>query len=396
MVLGVCRRLLASPHDVDDAFRATFLILVRRARALRDRQRLGPWLHGVAYRVAVRARSEAARRRALEQSAARAEIDSLTQAPDRVVVREEECAAVDEEIAQLPARQRCVIVLVDLEGQTQSEAARRLGWSENAVRGRLARARASLRKRLLRRGVAPGVLPAAGPLVEQGLAPLVPTALLEATNRAGMATLLAGRAAPSATTVISASVALLARSVLRAMTVAKVASLATAFLVIAAGVFVMGLIRPGLSATRPEQYKPSAASESTTVVQKSDVDQLELRLVSRTDKQPIAGASIDVSCWDDAGPRGIEGKTDAQGSCKIALPSSVSSLTFFAAKDGFVPTADSWSESKPRQGSPLTFVRELEPGLPIGGLVKDDKGETVAGAEVTVAIGRGGAGGRRH
>ena len=64
MVLGVCRRLLASPHDVDDAFQATFLVLVQRARTLGDRHRLGPWLHGVAYRVAARARSDAARRRA--------------------------------------------------------------------------------------------------------------------------------------------------------------------------------------------------------------------------------------------------------------------------------------------------------------------------------------------
>ncbi len=123
MVLCVCRRLLASPHDIEDAFQATFLILVRKARALRDRHRLGPWLHGVAYRVAVRLRSDAARRRALEHSGARPESDASAQAADRLVIREEQCDAVDEEIAHLPALPRCVIVLVDLEGQTQSEAA---------------------------------------------------------------------------------------------------------------------------------------------------------------------------------------------------------------------------------------------------------------------------------
>ena len=62
MVLGVCRHVLASPHDVEDAFQATFLILVRKVRGLRDRHHLGPWLHAVAYRVAARARSDAARR----------------------------------------------------------------------------------------------------------------------------------------------------------------------------------------------------------------------------------------------------------------------------------------------------------------------------------------------
>jgi RNA polymerase sigma factor (sigma-70 family) len=391
MVLGVCRRLLASPHDVDDAFQATFLILVRKARALRDGHRLGPWLHGVAYRVAVRARSDAARRRALEQSAARAEIDGLNQAPDWVVVREEQCAAVDEEIADLPARQRCVIVLVDLEGETQSEAARRLGWSENAVRGRLARARASLRKRLLRRGVAPGLLPVAAPVLEQVMAPVVPAALLEATNRAGMATLLAGRAAPSATTVISASVASLARSVMRAMTVSKVASLATAFLAIAAGVVMLGLVRPGLSATRTGQQKPgpAPASESKAAVQKSDVRRLELRVVSRSDKKPIAGAAIDVSYWDDEAPHELERMTDALGSCRIELPLGVSSLTIYVGKDGFVPIQDYWPEKKTRQGVPLILVQELEPGLPIGGFVKDEQGQPVAGAEVMVGIKRG-------
>ena len=85
----------------------------------------------------------------------------------------------------------------------------------------------------------------------------------------------------------------------------------------------------------------------------------------------------------------IEGTTDAQGSCKIELPVIVSSVTFFAAKDGFVPIADSWSESKLRQGLPSTLVQELEPGFPIGGLVRNDKGEPVAGAKVTIAIGRG-------
>ena len=57
MVLGVCRRFLVDPLDVEDAFQATFLVLVRRAGSLRDRDRLAPWLFGVARRVAIRARA---------------------------------------------------------------------------------------------------------------------------------------------------------------------------------------------------------------------------------------------------------------------------------------------------------------------------------------------------
>jgi RNA polymerase sigma factor (sigma-70 family) len=147
MVLGVCRRRLGSQHDVDDAFQATFLILIRKARALRDYHRLGPWLHGVAYRVAARARADAARRHSLEASAARAESDAAAQAPDGLAHRAEICAVIDEEIARLPTAHRTAIVLCDLQGQTQHDAARLLGWSEGALRGRLARARQKLRDR---------------------------------------------------------------------------------------------------------------------------------------------------------------------------------------------------------------------------------------------------------
>ncbi len=391
MVLGVCRRLLASPHDVEDAFQATFLILVRKARGLRDRHRLGPWLHGVAYRVAVRARADAARRRALEKLRARQECDGSVQTPDRLIALEDQCLTVDEEIAHLPAKQRAVIVLVDLEGQTQSEAARRLGWSEGSVRGRLARARSALRERLLRRGVAPCLLPGSGSLLEQLVAPSVPAALLEATNRAGVATLLAGRAAPSATTVISASVATLVHSVIRAMTVSKVASLATAFMAIAAGIFVLGLLRTGLSATPAEQQKQAAApaADLNTVVVKPGRHELDLLVVSRSAKQPVAGATVAASYWENDSSHTLKRSTDETGHCKIDLPPGVSSLMIWIAKDGFVASQESWPENKIRQGLPLTLTHELATGSPIGGLVTDEEGRPVAGAMVSVAISRG-------
>jgi RNA polymerase sigma factor (sigma-70 family) len=390
MVLGVCRRLLANPHDVDDAFQATFLILVRRARALGDRHRLGPWLHGVAYRVAARARSDAARRRALEQSAAKPECGTVAEAPDRLVARNEQCVVVDQEIAQLPAAQRSVIVLVDLEGQSQRSAARRLGWSEDAVRGRLARARAALRKRLIRRGVAPAVLPLAGPALEHALPPVVSPALLESTTRAGIATLLAGRAAPSATTVISASALALARNVTRAMTVSRAALLALAFLTIAAGIVMIGLVRAGVSASVVEQQKPAAAPaiERSQTAEKSHSQSLEVRLVSRSSKQPIAGAAVDVSFWRDSSQHEQSGSTDVQGSCRFELPHDITSLSIFAAKDGFVPIRIDWPQDKVSQGLPPTCVRELEPGFPMGGFVKDEEGQPVADAEVRVALDR--------
>ena len=149
MVFAVCRRALRDPHDVEDAFQATFLVFVRRAGSIRDGEGVGPWLHGVARRVATRARATAARRRARERS----DIDVEHAAPGVDPDREELTAVVDEEIGRLPERYRRAIVLCDLEGCTQPEAAGRLGWSEGSLRGRLTRGRAMLRSRLRRRGL---------------------------------------------------------------------------------------------------------------------------------------------------------------------------------------------------------------------------------------------------
>ena len=145
MVLGVCRNLLGSSDDAEDAFQATFLVLVRQARSIRKRDSLGPWLHGVARRVSLRARRDEARRRAREKIGFRVVGGS---GPDESLA-----ATLHDEIARLPEKYRTPIVLCDLEGQTHAEAARRLDWPIGTVSGRLSRARAILRTRIARRGL---------------------------------------------------------------------------------------------------------------------------------------------------------------------------------------------------------------------------------------------------
>ena len=131
MVLGVCRRALRDPHDVEDAFQATFLILVEKASQIRDAEGLGPWLHGVARRVATRAERRQHRRpEPLAVDPAAPVVD-----PDH----SESWRIVDDEIGRLPDRYRRPVILCDLEGLTQAEAARQLDWTEGTVRGRLAR-----------------------------------------------------------------------------------------------------------------------------------------------------------------------------------------------------------------------------------------------------------------
>ena len=154
MVLGVCRRILRDSHAADDSFQVTFLVLARRAAAIRKRESLGPWLHGVARRVALRARVAAMVRRERE---ARAAIDPSAAEPE---ADEPDIGPVlHAEIDRLPEKYRVPIIACYLQGRTIDEASRQLGWPVGTVGGRLARARDRLRDRLIRRGLfSPAVL----------------------------------------------------------------------------------------------------------------------------------------------------------------------------------------------------------------------------------------------
>ncbi len=167
MVLSVCRRALGVTPDADDAFQATFLILIRRARALGPRDAIGPWLYGVARRVAARARDQAARRRRREPVTLDRDVEGRPQSSSEPDVSE----ILDQELNRLPARYRSPMVLCYLEGRTHEEAARDLGWPVGTVKGRLARAREILRDRLTRRGLEPmsGVVLAARSLDLRGI-----------------------------------------------------------------------------------------------------------------------------------------------------------------------------------------------------------------------------------
>ena len=154
MVLKVCRRMLPTRADAEDAFQAVFLVLARKAGSLREAESLGPWLHGVTVRTAQEARRRAARRRSLEQRATAARPLSYEPlgAGDDEILR-----VLDEEIARLPLRYREPILACELEGASRQDAALRLGLPEGTLSSRLARGRALLRHRLTRRGIAPGL-----------------------------------------------------------------------------------------------------------------------------------------------------------------------------------------------------------------------------------------------
>jgi RND family efflux transporter MFP subunit len=238
LVLGVCRRVLGDLHDAEDAFQATFLALARKAGAIRRREALAAWLHRVAWRVALTARSGRARRAAREGP-----LDAGTISPPAgggpTPEQRDLRAAVDEEVNRLPARLRAPVVLCYFQGRTVAEAARQLGCPRGTLASRLARARRRLRTRLARRGLALMALSAAAS------AGTASGGLVRRTARDALC-YAAGGAARSE---VRPPVAALAEEVLKAMSYRKL-TLVAATVVAFAGALLFGGVLAVRSGTR--------------------------------------------------------------------------------------------------------------------------------------------------
>jgi RNA polymerase sigma factor (sigma-70 family) len=277
MVLGVCRRILRDEHDVEDAFQATFLVLVRRAAAIRRRDLLGHWLHGVAHRVAVRSRAQSARRHVHEP----ATLDAVENAAAVAPKYDPHCELrdiLDDELGRLPASLRSPVVLCYLEGMTHDEAARRLRWPVGTVRSRMARARDLLRRRLAKRGVM-----ADGAAITTALArQVVPPELIDSTVNASLAFASAKMTAAGAASTAAAS---LARGALHTMTLSKLGILGAtglAAILVIGTVQTLGRQESGKGGTA--QPLPGATKEQAAAVTQQDArTSALLRSVDRLD-----------------------------------------------------------------------------------------------------------------
>jgi RNA polymerase sigma factor (sigma-70 family) len=224
MVLVVCRRVLRDWHDAEDAFQATFLILVRKARAIGRPELLANWLYGVAYRTALKAKAKAFRRGERERQGAQMRIADLCAEEPTDDLE----GLLDEELQRLPDKYRAPLVLCYLEGKTNEQAARELGWPAGSISGRLARGREMLRNRLNRRGrtMTPAIFPLM--LAPYAATGIVPAMLLNATVRAaGLSA--AGKAVAG---TVSAAAAALAESILQAMWLRRLKWAAAGFLAV--------------------------------------------------------------------------------------------------------------------------------------------------------------------
>jgi RNA polymerase sigma factor (sigma-70 family) len=242
MVWGLCRRLLAHRQDAEDAFQATFLILARKAAAIRRRTLLANWLFGVARRAALNMRAMRARRAQHEQSRGDLpDVQVTAKAPWSDIQ-----AVLDEELARMPAKYRLPLLLCGLEGMTHAEAGKHLGWPTGTVAGRLSRGRELLRARLLRRGVTAPAAVLTAVLARDAVSAAVPPQLV-ATSVRSAALVTAGQ---SAAAVVSPTVAMLVRGVLVKMLLSRLlptTALLAALALTLAGAGAIWLLMP-----RPE------------------------------------------------------------------------------------------------------------------------------------------------
>src|SRR5579883_3488148 len=379
MVLHVCRRVLGHQHDAEDAFQATFLVLARNAASLRDKTALASWLHGTAYRTAMKAKQTAARRRKHEGALGAMTQPRLPTEPTDELSWREVRTMLDEEIARLPEIYRSVFVLCCLENVSQEETGRRLGLKQRTVSNRLAEARKRLSRRLSRRGVEL-------------------TALLAATTLAsGMpAGLMAKTVEAASAGGVSAAVAELVQGAASALVASKVK-------IGAVMVLVMSLLGGGgvyfLASPQRQQGQPLLAlqadeqtNRSSRAAKRETAETVEIRgSVLDPDGKPAAGARVSVD------PRTSDEKpmdattTGKDGRFSLTLPRTrlVEPETKFPLRHArILATAKGygldWRDVSIDDAGKEITLHLVKDDVPIQGRILNLEGKPLAGVKVSV------------
>jgi RNA polymerase sigma factor (sigma-70 family) len=286
MVMGVCRRILGNPHDAEDAFQATFLVLARKADGVVPREMVGNWLHGVAYRAAAKLRAANARRRTREKQ--------VTTMPETAAPRHksewtELRPLLDHELSLLPDNYRAAVVLCDLEGKTGKEAARQLGWPEGSLASRLARGRKLLARRLTRRGVALSGGALAALLGRGGASAAVPESVASAAA--------SHAAGPASARVIS-----LAEGVIQAMTLTKLKTVTGTLLAIGAVALTCGALAGGpTDLAEPDAHRVALAAADGERPRADKQPEMQDGFITRPGEYSLYGGKLFVRVWEEEG-----------------------------------------------------------------------------------------------
>jgi RNA polymerase sigma factor (sigma-70 family) len=286
MVLSVCRHVLGHEQDAEDAFQATFLVLACKAASIRRGEALINWLHGVAFRMAMNMKRNAARRREQE---ARLEPSTGLNPSGEVAWREVQ-AILEEEIHRLPQKYRAPFLLCCIQTLPRAEAARQLGVKEGTVWSRLAQARKLLQARLTRRGVSLSALMAVAALSQTSTQAGHLHVLTSATLKGALHYAVSGTAAEGA---VSAKVVALANGVGKAMISGKLKL--AALIALSVGLVATGARAMIFHTAATPQEPPSQREEVKVAPAHKEPDPSVARIVGKVVDEtgkPVAAAVI--------------------------------------------------------------------------------------------------------
>jgi|GEM_PF-3282058 len=396
MVLSVAARVLGNRADAEDVFQATFLLLARKGMGIRKRQSVGSWLHGVAYRLAHKARLQRSRRQQHERRAA----IKRTATVARESAWQEVQAALDTALQELPECYRTLLVQCYLEGKSHAEAAEQLGCPLGTIRTRIARGRRLLRARLMARGLTLSTFGLTALLLTSIGPPAAPAALVQATLRT-VGSVASGQAS---LTGVAEPVARLVEEGLKTMCVSKT-KIALLFIV-ALGVVSGGTLLarqrrgandpPAIPALAMKSEEPPPDIKTVPPLQDKDAVTYSGRVVD-TEGHPVANAEVKyLFVTREEEPTPVRAVTNARGQFQFTLtrkdvPLSAEAMDadplkmgqIFVSAPGF---ALGWRGSRSEKHETITvqLTREV---TPIKGRLVDLQGKPLAGLHIsTVSV----------